>query len=110
MPLRRYQTPSFVRQTSSASILPPLLNVITGLAPWRLPSPGPLVETGSEVARVCALEVVVAVVFGAGEGDGEGETTGDGEGVEVAVGKATATGVSDDSGAAEACCIRRLAP
>ena len=110
MPLRRYQTPSFVRQTSSASILPPLLNVITGLAPWRLPIPGPLVETGSEVARVCALEVVVAAVFGAGEGDGEGETTGDGEGVEVAVGEATATGVSDDSGAAEACCIRRLAP
>jgi len=107
MPLRRYQTPSFVRQTSSASILPPLLNVITGLAPWRLPIPGPLVETGSEVARVCALEVVVAVVFGAGEGDGEGETTGDGEGVEMlAAGEATATGVSDDSGAAEACCIR----
>ena len=107
MPLRRYQTPSFVRQTSSASILPPLLNVITGLAPWRLPIPGPLVETGSEVARVCALEVVGAVVLGASEGDGEGETTGDGEGVEmVAVGEAIDSGVVADSGGAEASCMR----
>jgi hypothetical protein len=100
-----------VRQTSSASIFAPLLKVITGLPPWRLPIPGPLVETGSEVARVCALEVVVAVVFAVGEGDGEGETIGDGEGAEiVAVGDATATGVIDDSGAAEASCIRWLAP
>jgi hypothetical protein len=46
MPLRRYQTPSFVRQTSSASILPPLLNVITGLAALAAADSGPLVETG----------------------------------------------------------------
>lgn len=109
--MRRYQTPSFVRQTSSASILPPLLSVITRLPPCRLPIPGPLVETGSEVARVCALEVVFAGGFAVGEGDGEGETTGDGEGVEiVAVGEAVDTGVIDDSGAAEASCIGCLVP
>ncbi len=28
MPLRRYQTPSLVRQTSSASILPPLVKLL----------------------------------------------------------------------------------
>ncbi|HKQ38109.1 MAG TPA: hypothetical protein VJ063_08535, partial [Verrucomicrobiae bacterium] len=70
-----------VRQTSSASIFPPLANVITGLPPCRFPIPGPLVETGSVLARVCAaLGVPLAGAFGDGEGDGEGETVGDGDG------------------------------
>jgi hypothetical protein len=76
IPLRRYQTPSLVRQTSSASILPPLVVMITGLPPCLVPIPGPLVDTGSEVARVCELEIPVAEVFGDGEGDGEGEDEG----------------------------------
>src|SRR5215210_6219227 len=80
MPLRRYHTPSFVRQTSSASIFPPLVSSITGLPPCRVPIPGPLVETGSLVARVCAVEMPLGEAFGDGAGDGEGDTTGDGEG------------------------------
>lgn len=76
IPLRRYQTPSLVRQTSSASILPPLVVMITGLPPCLVPIPGPLVDTGSEVARVCELEIPAAAVFGDGEGDGAGEGEG----------------------------------
>lgn len=80
MPLRRYQTPSRVRQTSSASIRPPLVSMMTVLPSWRFPIPGPLVETGSLVARECELEIVVGDGLTDGEGDGEGETAGDGEG------------------------------
>ena len=77
MPLRLYHTPSLVRQTSSASIFPPLVNIIMGLPPCRVPIPGPLVETGSVLARECAaLGAASTGVFGDGEGDGEGETVG----------------------------------
>ena len=82
MPLRRYHTPSFVRQTSSASIFPPVVSIITGLPPCRVPIPGPLVETGSLVERVCDV-----ASFSDGRGDGEidgegdGETSGDGDDV-----------------------------
>src|SRR6185436_9038688 len=86
IPLRRYHTPSLVRQTSSASIFPPLVSIITGLPPWRVPIPGPLVETGSLVARVCAVEID-GEAFGDAEGEGEGD--GDGEG---ATGGGVATG------------------
>jgi hypothetical protein len=79
MPLRRYHTPSRVRQTSSASIFPPLVSSITGLLPCLLPIPGPLVETGSVVERVCEA-ATVGEVFGLGDGDGEGDTVGEGEG------------------------------
>src|SRR6185295_885749 len=78
IPLRRYHTPSLVRQTSSASIFPPLVNIITGLPPCRVPIPGPLVETGSLVARVCAVEIN-GEAFGEAEGDGEGEGEGEGD-------------------------------
>ena len=97
MPLRRYQTPSFVRQTSSASIRPPLVSIITGLPPWRFPIPGPLVDTGSLVERVCAVETFSGDDRGEGaiEGDGEGETSTDGDGVaEGAATGSTVTGVS----------------
>ena len=80
MPLRRYQTPSLVRQTSSASIFAPLVSMITGLPPCRFPMPGPLVETGSVVERECDVEKPVGEGFTDGDGDGEGETAGDGEG------------------------------
>ncbi len=79
MPLRRYQTPSRVRQTSSASILPPLVNTITGLPPCLFAIPGPLVDTGSSVERVCEVETPEIGIFGEGEGDGEGDGDGDGE-------------------------------
>ena len=79
IPLRRYHTPSLVRQTSSASIFPPLVSIITGLPPCRVPIPGPLVETGSLVARVCAVEIE-GDALGAAEAEGDGEATGDGEG------------------------------
>ena len=80
MPLRRYQTPSRVRQTSSASIFAPLVSTMTGLPPCRFPMPGPLVETGSVVERECDAETAVGEGFSDGEGDGEGETAGKGEG------------------------------
>lgn len=106
MPLRRYHTPSFVRQTSSASIFPPLVSIITGLPPCRVPIPGPLVETGSLVARVWAVAGCDGEAFGDGaidgDGDGEGETWGDGDG--VAAGGATGVTVTGDSVAAEALC------
>src|SRR6185312_16092060 len=92
IPLRRYHTPSLVRQTSSASIFPPLVSIITGLPPCRVPIPGPLVETGSLVARVCAVEID-GDAFGdaEGDGDGEGEVEGEGDG-EGATGEGVATG------------------
>ena len=103
MPLRRYHTPSFVRQTSSASIFPPLVNIITGLPPCLFPIPGPLVETGSPVARVWAVADCDGDDFedGAidGDGNGEGETSGDGGGV-AGLG-ATGSAVTGDSVAAE---------
>ena len=80
MPLRRYQTPSLVRQTSSASIFAPLVSTMTGFPPCRFPMPGPLVETGSVVARECDVTTFVGEGFTDGDGAGEGETTGDGEG------------------------------
>ena len=106
MPLRRYHTPSFVRQTSSASIFPPLVSIITGLPPCRVAIPGPLVETGSLVARVWSVADCAAFGDGAmdgdGDGDGEGETAGDGDG--VAGGVATGSTVTGDSVAAEVFC------
>ena len=110
MPLRRYHTPSFVRQTSSASIFPPLVNIITGLPPCLFPIPGPLVETGSPVARVWAVADCDGDDFedGAieGDGDGEGETSGDGDAVAGGVtgGGATDSTVTGDSVAADAFC------
>ena len=89
MPLRRYQTPSRVRQTSSASILPPLVSRITGLPPCRCAMPGPLVDTGSSVERVC--EVETEGVFAEGEGDSEGDGEGDGEGEATGDGEGTVT-------------------
>ena len=106
MPLRRYQTPSFVRQTSSASILAPLVSMITGLPPWRVAMPGPLVETGSLVARVCEVGICDGDDLGDGamdgDGEGEGETSGNGDGAS-GVG-ATGTTLTGASVAAEAFC------
>ena len=109
IPLRRYQTPSLVRQTSSASILPPLVNMITGLPPCRVPIPGPLVETGSRVERVCAVATPFAEVFGDGEGDGDGDTAGDGEGGAVGEGVAGGSTVVEVCVATEVvrvCCLK----
>lgn len=95
MPLRRYQTPSLVRQTSSASILLPLVSTITDLPPGFVPMPGPPVETKSLVARECDDAGVGAIEgFGDGEGDGEGETLGDGDGRVVSAGSGGATGAT----------------
>jgi hypothetical protein len=106
IPLRLYHTPSLVRQTSSASIFPPLVNIITGLLPCRVPIPGPLVETGSLLARECAaIGEPLAEAFEDGEGDGEGETAGEGSGVVVGCGVGTVTGVLDVCGAAAAFCV-----
>ena len=95
MPLRRYQTPSLVRHTSSASILPPLVSTITALPPCLLATPGPLVETKSLVARECDDAAVGAIEgFGDGDGDGEGETLGDGEARVVSTGSGVARGAT----------------
>ena len=106
MPLRRYHTPSFVRQTSSASIFPPLVSIITGLPPCRVPIPGPLVETGSLVARVCAVEISATAGFALGVGVGDGEATGEGDG-DGAGGVAEGVGATtvDVSVAAAAFCV-----
>ena len=80
MPFRRYQMPSLVRQTSSASILAPLVSTMTGLPPCCFPVPGPLVEMGSVVEREGDVANAVGEGFTEGDGDGEGETVGDGEG------------------------------
>ena len=66
-------------------MLPPLVSMITGLPPCRFPMPGPLVETGSEVARVCDVEMFDGELFGDGEGEGEGDASGDGEGIVASV-------------------------
>lgn len=70
--------------------------------------PGPLVETGSVEARVCALAVPFDEVFGDGEGDGEGETTGEGEG--TAVGEGIGDGSVVVCVAAEVVGVRLLRP
>lgn len=80
MPLRRYQTPSLVRQTSSASILAPVVSRMKALPPCLAAIPGPLVEIGSVVVRECEAAFAAIEGFGDGEGDGEGEATGDGDG------------------------------
>ena len=82
MPLRRYQKPSLVRQTSSASIFAPVFSTMTGLPPCCFPMPGPLVEMGSVVERECDVEIPVGEGFtdGDGDGEGDGETVGGGEG------------------------------
>ena len=77
MPAFRYQIPSRVRQTSSASIVPPLVNRMRGLLPLLVP----LVETGSRLVVVCEVATRVGEGFGVGVGDGEGATEGDGDGV-----------------------------
>ena len=80
MPFFRYQTPSRVRQTSSASILAPLVRSIVGWLPRLVPMPGPLVETGSTLVVVCEVATRVGDGFTVGDGDGEDETEGDGDG------------------------------
>ena len=55
--------------------------MMTGLPPCRFPIPGPLVETGSVLARECEEAIPVGEGFSDGDGDGEGETSGEGEGV-----------------------------
>ena len=93
MPLRRYHTPSLVRQTSSASILPPLVSTITGLPPCSVAVPGPLVDIGSVVARVCDDAVAGAIEgFGDGEGDGDGDTLAEGDGSVVSTSSGEAAG------------------
>ena len=58
--------------------------------------PGPLVETGSDVARVWDVEMFDGELFG--DGEGEGETSGDAEGNVtsgcVGAGDATVTGAA----------------
>lgn len=113
MPFRRYQTPSRVRQTSSASILLPLVSMMTGLPPCRFPMPGPLVETGSLVARECNAETSVGEGLTDGDGDGEGETAGEGDGEgSVTTGSAGAAGatVVGVSVAADVLRVYRLTP
>lgn len=98
MPFLRYQKPSRVRHTSSASILPPLVRRIVGLRPRRVPMPGPLVETGSTLVVVCDVATRVGEGFAVGEGEGEGETDGDGDGAgATGVSSTTATGMFVDA-------------
>jgi hypothetical protein len=54
--------------------------MITGLPPCLFAIPGPLVDTGSSVERVCEVEIPDGAVFGDGEGDGDGDGKGEGDG------------------------------
>lgn len=82
--------------------------MITGLPAWRVPVPGPPVETGALVAR--AYEVVSGGGDGFGkgamdgDGDGDGETEGDGDGDGVGEGEATGATLAGASVAAEVFC------
>ena len=82
--------------------------MMTGLP--RFPIPGPLVETGSVEARVCAVTIPFDDVFGDGEGDGEGETTGEGEGTVVGEGVVCGSAVVEVCVAAEVAGVRLLRP
>ena len=90
MPFRRYHTPSLVRHTASASILPPLVRTITGLADDADSVRGGPVETGAIRAVGCAVDSLEALDDGfssvatnsletgfsiVGEGDGDGLAT-----------------------------------
>src|SRR5688572_16906719 len=94
MPARRYQTPSRVRHTSSASILLPLVKRMTGLPPSFLPIPGPLVETGVTVVRVCEVAVRSETGFSTGVAEGEGEAFSTGAGETIWGSGSAATGVT----------------
>lgn len=116
IPFRLYHTPSRVRQTSSASILPPLVSSITGLPPSLVPIPGPLVETGSVVVREWEV-ATVADVFGVGKGEGEGDGDGDGDGTGEGEGTVTngceavvGSTIIAGCGAAAVVCVRLLRP
>ena len=72
MPLRRYQMPAFVLQTSSASkVEPSASRMVTGPRPDFVTSP---VETGFELTRTRAESGrVLGVVFAVVEVDGSTE-------------------------------------
>jgi hypothetical protein len=70
--------------------------------------PGPLVETGSVEARVCAVATPFDEVFG--DGEGEGETVGGGEGAGVAEGIGDGSTVTEVCVAAEVVGVRLLRP
>lgn len=95
IPPRRYQIPSFVRHTSSASIRAPVVNKITGWPPGFFPNPAPLVDTGAAVVLECEVVTRLAGGFelteGLGEGDGDGDGVPTGAGAAI-VGGGTATG------------------
>lgn len=101
MPLRRYQMPSRVRQTSSASIFPPAVRRMIALPPLLGPFAGPPVETGFRLDDVCDVAVRPGEGFepgdGDADGDGEVETPGDGDGdgtSDAGSSEAVATGMS----------------
>ena len=110
MPLRRYQTPSLVRQTSSTSILPPPVNTMTAFPPCLATIPGPLVEIGSGVVRDCEAAFAAIEGFGDGEGDGEGEVTGDGDGSVVNTGSGETAGTTRSGVGVAADVLRWLTP
>lgn len=60
--------------------------------------PGPLVETGSSVERVCEVETPFgeALTVGVADGEGNGETDGEGDG-------SVGTGVETGSATVEFC-------
>jgi hypothetical protein len=76
MPLRRYHTPSFVRQAASASILPPVVRIITDLEEDADSVRGGPVETGPSRPAGCAVvtfDVVVAGCSSAATNSGDAE-------------------------------------
>lgn len=96
MPARRYQTPSLVRHTSSASTLPPVVNRITRLLRVLDSVPWVPVETGPVLVRKCAVaaceltEADFATVSIVGSGAGDSATAGD----RVGAGPSTTSGLA----------------
>lgn len=83
-PLRRYQIPSPVSHTSSASTLVPLVSRMTTVPPFNLSSAP--VETGLELSTARAASVCAegdGVALGEGDASGDGDTLVKGEGTAV---------------------------
>ena len=83
-PLRRYQIPSPVSQTSSASTLVPLVSRMTTAPPFGLSSAP--VDTGLELRTARAASALAegeGVPVGEGDASGEGETLANATGCAV---------------------------
>ena len=85
MPCRRYQIPSFVSQTSSASTVVPLVSrIVNPPAPLFPPVDKGLLLNGTGVGA--AATAGVGVTLGDGDGEGDGDALSDAGGGTIITG------------------------